>query len=117
MKKKTKIRLIVAVAAAIGITGICTYSILNTKKAYDYTDYYVDMVFYNKFLKSYVLIDLKMNKLKAENLGQMNMYLNYYEQAINSEDDGKPIGIILCAEKDKVMLEYALGGLSNNIFA
>ena len=81
------------------------------------TDYYVDMVFYNKFLKSYVLIDLKMNKLKAENLGQMNMYLNYYEQSVNSEEDGKPIGIILCAEKDKVMLEYALGGLSNNIFA
>ncbi len=81
------------------------------------TDYYVDMVFYNKFLKSYVLIDLKMNKLKAENLGQMNMYLNYYEKVINSEDDGKPIGIILCAEKDKVALEYALGGLSNNIFA
>lgn len=81
------------------------------------TDYYVDVVFYNKFLKSYVLIDLKMNKLKAENLGQMNMYLNYYEQVVNSEEDGKPIGIILCAEKDKVMLEYALGGLSNNIFA
>ena len=81
------------------------------------TDYYVDMVFYNKFLKSYVLIDLKMNKLKAENLGQMNMYLNYYEKVVNSEDDGKPIGIILCVEKDKVALEYALGGLSNNIFA
>lgn len=80
-------------------------------------DYYVDMVFYNKFLKSYVLIDLRMNKLKEENLGQMNMYLNYYENVVNSEDDGKPIGIILCAEKDKVMLEYALGGLSNNIFA
>ena len=81
------------------------------------TDYYVDMVFYNKFLKSYVLIDLKMNNLKAENLGQMNLYLNYYEQVINSEDDGKPIGIILCAEKDNIMLEFALGGLSNNIFA
>ena len=82
------------------------------------TDYYVDMVFYNKFLKSYVLIDLKMNKLKAENLGQMNMYLNYYAAEVNDENDnGKPIGIILCAEKDKVMLEYALGGLSNNIFA
>ena len=80
-------------------------------------DYYVDMVFYNKFLKSYVLIDLKMNKLKAENLGQMNMYLNYYEKVINSEEDGKPIGIILCAEKDQVALEFALGGLSNNIFA
>lgn len=81
------------------------------------TDYYVDMVFYNKFLKSYVLIDLKMNGLKAENLGQMNMYLNYYEQDVNSEEDGKPIGIILCADKDNVLLEYALGGLSNNIFA
>ena len=80
-------------------------------------DYYVDMVFYNKFLKSYVLIDLKMNKLKAENIGQMNMYLNYYEKVINNEEDRKPIGIILCAEKDKVALEYALGGLSNNIFA
>ncbi len=80
-------------------------------------DYYVDMVFYNKFLKSYVLIDLKMNKLKAENLGQMNMYLNYYEKVINSEDDGKPIGIILCAEKDQIALEFALGGLANNIFA
>lgn len=55
--------------------------------------------------------------LKTENLGQMNLYLNYYENADNSEDDGKPIGIILCAEKDNVMLEYALGGLSNNIFA
>ena len=81
------------------------------------TDYYVDMVFYNKFIKSYVLIDLKMDKLKAENLGQMNLYLNYYEKVINSEDDGKPIGIILCAEKDNIIMEFALGGLSNNIFA
>lgn len=80
------------------------------------TDYYVDMVFYNKYLKSYVLIDLKMHGLKPENLGQMNMYLNYYEKDVNSEGDGKPVGIILCADKDKVLLEYALGGLSNNIF-
>lgn len=58
-----------------------------------------------------------MNKLKAENLGQMNMYLNYYEKDVNAEDDGKSIGIILCAEKDQIALEYALGGLSNNIFA
>jgi len=81
------------------------------------TDYYVDMVFYNKYLKSYVLIDLKMNGLKAENLGQMNMYLNYYEKDVNDENDGKPVGIILCADKDKVLLEYALDGLSSNIFA
>lgn len=80
------------------------------------TSYYVDMVFYNKFLKSYVLIDLKMSNLKAENLGQMNLYLNYYEQVINDENDNKPIGIILCTEKDNVMMEFALNGISNNLF-
>ena len=79
-------------------------------------NYYVDMVFYNKFLKSYVLIDLKMNNLKAENLGQMNLYLNYYEQVVNDENDNKPIGIILCAERDNVMMEFALNGISNNLF-
>lgn len=80
------------------------------------TNYYVDMVFYNKYLKSYVLIDLKKNGLKAENFGQMNLYLNYFEQVINDQDDNKPIGIILCAEKDKVMMEFALNGISNNLF-
>ena len=80
------------------------------------TNYYVDMVFYNKFLKSYVLIDLKMNNLKAENLGQMNLYLNYYEQVVNDEYDNKPIGIILCTEKDNVMMEFAWNGISNNLF-
>ena len=57
------------------------------------------------------------NPTYYENVGQMNLYLNYYENVVNSEEDGKPIEIILCAEKDKVALEYALGGLSNNIFA
>lgn len=71
----------------------------------------------NETLELRVKTLTEKNKLKSENLGQMNMYLNYYEQVVNSEEDGKPIGIILCAEKDKVMLEYALGGLSNNIFA
>lgn len=81
------------------------------------TSYYIDMVFYNKFLKSYVLIDLKMNNLKAENLGQMNLYLNYYEKVVNEENDNKPIGIILCTEKDNIMMEFSLGGISNNLFA
>lgn len=80
------------------------------------TNYYVDMFFYNKFLKSYVLIDLKMNNLKAENLGQMNLYLNYYEQVINDETDNKTIGIILYIEKDNVMMEFVLNGISNNLF-
>ena len=71
----------------------------------------------NETLELRVKTLTEKNKLKAENLGQMNMYLNYYEQVVNSEEDGKQIGIILCAEKDKVMLEYALSSLSNNIFA
>lgn len=81
------------------------------------THYYVDMVFYNKPLKSYVLIELKTTKLMPEAAGQLNMYLNYYENEVNDEYDNKPIGIILCTDKDALTAEYALGGLSNNMFA
>ena len=81
------------------------------------THYYVDMVFYNKILKAYVLIDLKMGNLKPENFGQMNMYLNYYEKEVNDKGDNKPVGIILCANKDNVVAEYSMGGMSNNLFA
>lgn len=81
------------------------------------THYYADMVFYNKPLKSYVIIELKTTKLLPEAVGQLNMYLNYYENEVNDEGDNKPIGIILCTEKDSIAAEYALGGLSNNIFA
>lgn len=81
------------------------------------THYYVDMVFYNKILKCYVLIDLKIGTMKPKYAGQMNMYLNYYNEEINDEHDNKPIGIILCKSKKEVAMEYALGGLENNIFA
>ena len=81
------------------------------------THYYVDMVFYNKILRAYVLIELKTTKLTPEAAGQINMYLNYYASEVNDQDDNPPIGIILCTEKDSVTAEYALGGLSNNIFA
>ena len=81
------------------------------------THYYVDMVFYNKILKCYVLIDLKIGQMKPEYAGQMNMYLNYYNAEINDEYDNKPIGIILCKSKKEIAMEYALGGLSNNVFA
>ena len=81
------------------------------------THYYVDMVFYNKILRAYVLIELKTTKLTPEAAGQINMYLNYYATEVNDPDDNPPIGIILCTEKDSITAEYALGGLSNNIFA
>ena len=81
------------------------------------THYYVDMVFYNKILRAYVLIELKTSKLTPEAVGQLNMYLNYYAAEVNDEHDNPPIGIILCTDKDSVAAEYALGGLANNIFA
>ena len=83
----------------------------------DNVHYYADMVFYCKPLKSYVIIELKTTKLMPEAAGQLNMYLNYYENEVNDADDNKPIGIILCTDKGALAAEYALGGLSNNIFA
>ncbi len=75
------------------------------------------MVFYNKELHAYVLIELKTVKLMPEAVGQLNMYLNYYAAEVNEPGDNPPIGIILCTDRDNVSAEYALGGLSNNIFA
>jgi len=81
------------------------------------THNFVDLVFYNKILKAYVLIDLKTGKFKHENIGQMNTYLNYYETEINEQGDTKPIGIILCADKNAIEVEYAIRGVSSQIFA
>ena len=80
------------------------------------THYYIDLVFYNKILRSYVLIDLKMTDMKPEYVGQMNMYINYYNKEIRDEFDNETIGIILCKGKKEVTMEYALGGLSNRLF-
>jgi predicted nuclease of restriction endonuclease-like (RecB) superfamily len=76
----------------------------------------VDLVFYHRILKCFVLIDLKTKKVNHGDIGQMNLYLNYFKAEENVESDGEPIGIILSAEKDEVMVEYAMGGISNKIF-
>ncbi|AZA53898.1 YhcG family protein [Chryseobacterium sp. G0201] len=81
------------------------------------THYYVDMVFYNKILRSYILIELKTTKLNIADAGQLNTYLNYYKTEVNEENDNPPIGIILCAEKDEITAEYILGGFENNVYA
>jgi predicted nuclease of restriction endonuclease-like (RecB) superfamily len=80
-------------------------------------NYYVDMVFYNKILKAYVLIDLKRGEMKPEFAGQMNQYLNYFRIEVNEETDNPPIGIILCKGVNEIEAEYALGGISNQVFA
>ncbi len=81
------------------------------------TKRYVDMVFYNKILRAYVLIELKTVAFTPEAAGQLNMYLNYYATEVNDEGDNPPIGIIMCTDKNNIDVEYALGGLSNKIFA
>lgn len=78
--------------------------------------YYIDLVFYHRILKYFVLIDLKIKKVDHGDIGQINLYLNYFTTEENVEGDNEPIGIILTAEKDTVLVEYATGGISNKIF-
>jgi len=78
--------------------------------------YYVDLVFYHRILKCFVLIDLKIKDVGHEDIGQMNMYLNYFKAEEMAAGDNKPIGIILSAEKDRLLVKYALGGISNKLF-
>lgn len=79
-------------------------------------NFYVDLVFYHRIIKCFVLIDLKINKVKHQDIGQMNMYLNYFKAEENTKGDGEPIGIILAAEKDDITVKYATGGISNKLF-
>lgn len=78
--------------------------------------YYVDLVFYHVILKTYVLIDLKRNEVQHEDIGQMNFYLNYFQSEVCSADDNAPVGIVLGATADKMTMEYAMGGISNQLF-
>ena len=80
------------------------------------THYYVDLAFYHRILKCFVLIDLKTGKVNHQDIGQMNLYLNYFRQEENMDDDKDPIGIILAADKDEILVEYATGSISNHLF-
>jgi predicted nuclease of restriction endonuclease-like (RecB) superfamily len=79
--------------------------------------YYIDLVFYNRLLRCFVLIDLKTGELDHSDIGQMNFYLNYYKENEKTEDENDPVGLILCAKKHEIFAKYVLGGLSNKIFA
>ena len=78
--------------------------------------YKVDLVFYHRILKCFVLIDLKRGEVQHEDIGQMNFYLNYYREEMNTEGDTEPIGIILGAYQNKLTLHYALQNISNQVF-
>lgn len=75
---------------------------------YDEDNYYVDLVFYNRLLRCYVLVDLKVDKLTHQDIGQMQMYVNYYDRYEKLEDENPTIGILLCKEKNDALVEITL---------
>jgi predicted nuclease of restriction endonuclease-like (RecB) superfamily len=78
--------------------------------------YYVDLVFYHRILRCFVLIDLKINDVQHYDISQMNMYMGYFAAEENSTDDNPPIGIILSGGKDELLVEYATYEMNSQIF-
>ena len=85
--------------------------------SFDEKHFRVDLVFYNRILKCFVLIDLKIGELKHQDIGQMQMYVNYFDREKRLEDENKTIGIILCQDKNEALVEYTLPENNDQIFA
>ncbi len=83
----------------------------------DGENFFIDLVFYNYILKCFVLIDLKIGELKHQDIGQMQMYVNYYTRELMNEGDNLPIGIVLCADKSDTVVRYTLPEDNKKIFA
>lgn len=84
---------------------------------FDNKHFRIDLVFYNRMLKCFVLIDLKIGELKHQDIGQMQMYVNYYDREIRLDDENKTIGIVLCQNKSEAVVEYTLPENNEQIFA
>jgi len=84
---------------------------------FDDRHFYIDLVFYNYILKCFVLIDLKTDELVHQDIGQMQMYVNYYTRELMNEGDNPPIGILLCADKSDTLVKYTLPEDNNQIYA
>ncbi len=82
----------------------------------DNEHYKVDLVFYHRFLRCFVLLDLKINKIKYHDIGQMNMYLGYFAKEEYFAGDNPPIGIILTRKNDELLVEFATYGMSSQLF-
>jgi len=83
---------------------------------FDGEHYFIDLIFYNYILKCFVIIDLKVGKLTHQDIGQMQMYVNYYTREMMNEGDSLPIGIILCVDKSDSVVKYTLPEDNNQIF-
>jgi predicted nuclease of restriction endonuclease-like (RecB) superfamily len=85
--------------------------------SFDGRNFYIDLVFYHYILKCFILVDLKMDDLTHQDLGQMQMYVNYYTREMMNAGDNPPIGIILCADKSDALVQYTLPEDNKQIFA
>ncbi|PQA90023.1 hypothetical protein B0A70_15245 [Chryseobacterium piscicola] len=94
-----------------------TFVARQNRISFDDKHFRVDLVFYNRILKCFVLIDLKIGELKHQDIGQMQMYVNYYDRQIKLEDENKTIGIILCQNKSEAVVEFTLPENNTQIFA
>ena len=83
----------------------------------DTSDFYIDLVFYNYYLKCFVLLELKTHKLTHEAIGQMDMYVRMYDDLKKGDDDNPTIGIILCTEKDETIVKYSVLAENQKLFA
>ena len=90
---------------------------LSKKITFDGRHFFIDLVFYNYILKCFVIIDLKLGDLTHQDLGQMQMYVNYYTREMVNEGDNPPIGIVLCADKSDQVVKYTLPENNKQIFA
>lgn len=80
-------------------------------------DYYkADLIFYHRILKCHVIIDLKIDRFRHEYASQLNLYMNYYKHEVMQEDDNPPIGLLLCTDYGETTVQYAIEGLSQNLF-
>ena len=95
------------------------YSFVSRQKHFnvDGRHFYIDLVFYNYILKCFVLIDLKIGDLTHQDIGQMQMYVNYYTRELMNDGDNPPIGIVLCADKSDTLVEYTLPEDNKQVFA
>ena len=80
------------------------------------SDFYIDLVFYNYLLKCFVLVDLKIGKLTHQDIGQIDMYVNMYDDLEKNESDNPTIGIILCTDKDETIVKYSHINSKDNLF-
>lgn len=94
-----------------------TFVARQNRITFDDKHFRIDLVFFNRILKCFVLIDLKIGELKHQDLGQMQMYVNYYDREMRLEDENKTIGIILCQNKSEAVVKYTLPENNEQIFA